>query len=202
MDREYRKTATPIKRKFTILVIKEIQIKITTVYCFSFQIEGKKKNKNKKKKKDGYMKSLGHNFINLLLTSYPVQKMDLTGAKLFIITSNKSFYDNGKTNQVQNRKGPKGKAEGTPLCCAGGSGPEACSAPFLELGRSGRWVRPRMRGALWGPQVPGARARASPGPRDRAAPVAIAAAVRAPSPSPERADAAPAPGRPARSPWR
>ena len=137
MDREYRKTATSIKRKFTILVIKEIQIKITTVYCFSFQIEGKKKKKEKKKKKkDGYMKSLGHNFINLLLTScYHVQKMDLTGAKLFIITSNKSFYDNGKTSQVQNRKGPKGKAEGTPLCCAGGSGPEAGSAPFLELGR-------------------------------------------------------------------
>ena len=106
LDREYRKTATPIRRKFTILVIKEIQIKITTVHCFSFQIG---KDKKKKKKKDGYMKSLGHNFFNLLLTScYHVQKMDLTGVKLFIITSNKSFYDNWKTTQVQNRKGPKG----------------------------------------------------------------------------------------------
>ena len=114
MDREYRKTATPIRRKFTILVIKEIRIKITTVYCFSFQIG---KDKKKKKKKDGYMKSLGRNFFNLLLTScYHVQKMDLTGVKLFIITSTKSFYDNWKTSQVQNRKGPKGKAEGTPLC--------------------------------------------------------------------------------------
>ncbi|XP_055283585.1 probable low affinity copper uptake protein 2 [Moschus berezovskii] len=81
-------------------------------------------------------------------------------------------------------RGPKGRQKGPR--CAGGSGPEAGSAPFLELCRgSGRWVRPRMRGALWGPQVPGARARASPGPRDRAAPVAIAEAVRARSPSPE-----------------
>lgn len=51
MDREYRKTATPIKRKFTILVIKEIQIKITTVYCFSFQIEGKKRKRRRRKRR-------------------------------------------------------------------------------------------------------------------------------------------------------
>ena len=65
MDKQYRKIEIPIRKKFPILVIKAIQIKFTTVYCFSLiRLE------KKKKKKNGYIKSLGHNFFNLLLICF------------------------------------------------------------------------------------------------------------------------------------
>lgn len=43
MDRQYRNIEIPIIKKFTALVIKGIQIKITVVYCFSPRLEKTKK---------------------------------------------------------------------------------------------------------------------------------------------------------------
>lgn len=50
MDREYRKTATPIKKKFTILVIKEIQVKLQPCIAFHFRLR-KKKTKTRKRRR-------------------------------------------------------------------------------------------------------------------------------------------------------